>query len=164
MSIHFSNSQLPGMLTFLNKKCVRFSIIVLLYTLHSYIFELIALLILIFYAYLILALHYNFFPKSFGEILSKFDIVEMHFTMTQGRWRYNKWGYPVITAPTGIELWVWFHPDLNTTRFVFFLFFSVTVALNMLVLFQSEITKHYFKINKINKQERLYGLEAMTIH
>uniref|UniRef100_A0A7M5XCM6 GPI transamidase component PIG-T n=2 Tax=Clytia hemisphaerica TaxID=252671 RepID=A0A7M5XCM6_9CNID len=59
--------------------------------------------------------HYNFFPKSFGEILSKFGIVELHFSMTQGRWRHNKWGYPLDSAPTGVELWVWFHPNLNSS-------------------------------------------------
>lgn len=59
--------------------------------------------------------HYNLFPKSLGEIISKFEIAELHLTFTQGRWRYNKWGYPTFSAPTGVELWVWFQPQLKKT-------------------------------------------------
>ncbi|XP_057291303.1 GPI transamidase component PIG-T-like [Hydractinia symbiolongicarpus] len=62
-----------------------------------------------------LPLHFNLFPKSFAEIVSSFGIAELHLSMTQGRWRYNKWGYPILNAPPGIELWVWFHPDANKT-------------------------------------------------
>ncbi|XP_047140682.1 GPI transamidase component PIG-T isoform X1 [Hydra vulgaris] len=57
--------------------------------------------------------HFNLFPKSFAEIIEKFHVLELHLSLTQGRWQYSKWGYPVISAPTGIELWAWFNPDLD---------------------------------------------------
>lgn len=59
--------------------------------------------------------HFNLFPKSFAEIISAYDIVELHLSLTQGRWRYNQWSYPIRNAPTGIFLWIWFHPELNMT-------------------------------------------------
>ena len=58
------------------------------------------------------------FPKSFAEIIEKFHVLELHLSLTQGRWQYSKWGYPIITAPTGVELWVWFHPDLDKKRYL----------------------------------------------
>merc|ERR1712224_1116206 len=59
--------------------------------------------------------HFDLFPRSLAEIVSTFHIAELHLTLTQGRWRYNKWGNPAAIAPTGIALWIWFHPDLNET-------------------------------------------------
>ena len=53
--------------------------------------------------------HYDLFPKSFGEVLSKYRVKELHLTLTQGFWRHDTWGYPLEDAPPGVELWVWFH-------------------------------------------------------
>jgi len=52
--------------------------------------------------------HYNLFPRSFGQMMQKYNVSELHFTMTQGLWRYNVWGLPHASAPTGAQLWVWF--------------------------------------------------------
>lgn len=60
--------------------------------------------------------HFHLFPRSFAEIISTFNIAELHLTLTQGQWRYNKWGYSIENAPTGIALWILFHPDLNQTQ------------------------------------------------
>lgn len=50
----------------------------------------------------------HFFPKFFridhntnlvarplAEIFAKFDLMELHVSLSQGLWRYDKWGYPV---------------------------------------------------------------------
>ena len=55
--------------------------------------------------------HYRLFPRSIGQLISKYNIAELHFTMTQGLWRYEHWGYPYAPSPTGAQLWVWFHKD-----------------------------------------------------
>jgi len=52
--------------------------------------------------------HFHLFPKSFGEILQKFATRELHLSLTQGRWKHESWGYPVVDASPGAELWVWF--------------------------------------------------------
>lgn len=31
--------------------------------------------------------------------------------MTQGLWRHEQWGYPVVDAPPGAEVWAWFEPE-----------------------------------------------------
>ncbi|KAG8200489.1 hypothetical protein JTE90_000569 [Oedothorax gibbosus] len=52
--------------------------------------------------------HFRLFPRSLGEIVSEHDVQELHFSLTQGLWRYEKWGYPVRSAPPGAELWTLF--------------------------------------------------------
>ncbi|XP_026873708.2 GPI transamidase component PIG-T isoform X1 [Electrophorus electricus] len=53
--------------------------------------------------------HYRLFPKSLGQVLSKFSVRELHISFTQGYWRTMQWGQPFIPSPPGAELWVWFH-------------------------------------------------------
>ncbi|XP_067302782.1 GPI transamidase component PIG-T [Pseudorasbora parva] len=53
--------------------------------------------------------HYRLFPKSLGQVLSKFSVRELHISFTQGFWRTMQWGQPFIPSPPGAELWVWFH-------------------------------------------------------
>ncbi|CAH1780479.1 unnamed protein product, partial [Owenia fusiformis] len=55
--------------------------------------------------------HYGLFPKSLGEVLDKYNVQELHLSLTQGQWRHEKWGYPVIDSPVGAELWVWFQEN-----------------------------------------------------
>ena len=55
--------------------------------------------------------HNHLFPRSIGQLISKYNIAELHFTMTQGLWRYEHWGYPYASAPTGTQLWVWFQKN-----------------------------------------------------
>lgn len=52
--------------------------------------------------------HFHLFPKALGEILHAYSVRELHLSLTQGRWRHESWAYPVIDAPAGSELWVWF--------------------------------------------------------
>ncbi|KAI9144640.1 GPI transamidase component PIG-T [Paraphysoderma sedebokerense] len=52
--------------------------------------------------------NYNLFPRILSQVLDRYDVNEMHLTFTQGRWNYEKWGYPIqSSAPTGVELWAW---------------------------------------------------------
>uniref|UniRef100_A0A8C2FZ65 Phosphatidylinositol glycan anchor biosynthesis, class T n=1 Tax=Cyprinus carpio TaxID=7962 RepID=A0A8C2FZ65_CYPCA len=57
--------------------------------------------------------HYRLFPKSLGQVLSKFSVRELHISFTQGFWRTMQWGQPFIPSPPGAELWVWFHDTVN---------------------------------------------------
>ncbi|RKP35112.1 GPI transamidase component GPI16, partial [Dimargaris cristalligena] len=50
--------------------------------------------------------HYRLFPRLIGQILHKYGVEEFHLTLTQGRWDYDSWGYPVEpSTATGLELW-----------------------------------------------------------
>ncbi|XP_065142341.1 GPI transamidase component PIG-T [Paramisgurnus dabryanus] len=57
--------------------------------------------------------HYRLFPKSLGQVLSKFSVRELHISFTQGYWRTMQWGQPFIPSPPGAELWVWFHDTVT---------------------------------------------------
>ncbi|XP_069740951.1 GPI transamidase component PIG-T isoform X2 [Narcine bancroftii] len=62
--------------------------------------------------------HYRLFPKSLGQVLSKFAVRELHLSFSHGFWRRARWGQPFLQAPPGAELWVWFQPsvtDVDTT-------------------------------------------------
>lgn len=50
------------------------------------------------------------FPRALGEILGRYDVDELHISLTGGLWRYEAWGYPVIDAGPGVELLTWFKP------------------------------------------------------
>lgn len=53
------------------------------------------------------------FPRALGEIVGRYDIQELHISLTGGLWRYENWGYPVVDAAPGVELWTWFKPDAS---------------------------------------------------
>ncbi|KAK3923303.1 GPI transamidase component PIG-T [Frankliniella fusca] len=52
--------------------------------------------------------HCHLFPQSLSEVLHLYNVDEMHLSLTGGLWRHENWGYPVISAPPGAELWAWF--------------------------------------------------------
>lgn len=52
--------------------------------------------------------HCHLFPRSLGEIIDRYNVQELHISLTGGLWRHEFWGYPVIDAPPGAESWVWF--------------------------------------------------------
>jgi phosphatidylinositol glycan class T len=56
---------------------------------------------------------FNLFPKSLGQLLHKYQVDELHLTFTQGRWMYERWGYPIHAAPFGVELYAWFKPTVD---------------------------------------------------
>lgn len=56
--------------------------------------------------------HYDFFPKTIGDLVEKYNVQEFHLSLTQGFWRIRQWGFPVHTGvPTGAQIWSWFSPD-----------------------------------------------------
>lgn len=55
--------------------------------------------------------HCHLFPHSLAEIIQTHNVQEMHVSLTEGLWRHRYWGYPVIEAPPGAELWVWFQKN-----------------------------------------------------
>ncbi|KAM3967678.1 LOW QUALITY PROTEIN: phosphatidylinositol glycan anchor biosynthesis class T [Aphomia sociella] len=57
--------------------------------------------------------HSHLSPRSLGEILSRFHVDELHLTLTEGQWRHYQWGYPVLDAAPGAELYAWFAPDVT---------------------------------------------------
>ncbi|XP_068119374.1 GPI transamidase component PIG-T [Hyperolius riggenbachi] len=57
--------------------------------------------------------HYRLFPKVLGQVISKYSIQELHLSFTQGFWRTRSWGKPLIQAPSGAELWVWFQDTVT---------------------------------------------------
>ncbi|CAI9557056.1 unnamed protein product, partial [Staurois parvus] len=57
--------------------------------------------------------HYRLFPKVLGQVISKYSIQELHLSFTQGFWRTRSWGQPLLQAPAGAELWVWFQDTVT---------------------------------------------------
>ncbi|XP_014915931.1 GPI transamidase component PIG-T [Poecilia latipinna] len=57
--------------------------------------------------------HYRLFPKSLGQVISKFSVRELHISFTQGYWRTMQWGQPYLPSPPGAELWVWFQDTVT---------------------------------------------------
>ncbi|XP_036389065.1 GPI transamidase component PIG-T isoform X1 [Megalops cyprinoides] len=57
--------------------------------------------------------HYRLFPKSLGQVITKFSLRELHISFTQGYWRTMQWGQPFLSAPPGAELWVWFQDTVT---------------------------------------------------
>uniref|UniRef100_A0A5F8GMI6 Phosphatidylinositol glycan anchor biosynthesis class T n=1 Tax=Monodelphis domestica TaxID=13616 RepID=A0A5F8GMI6_MONDO len=45
--------------------------------------------------------HYRLFPKSLGQLISKYSVQELHLSLTQGFWRTRFWGQPFLQAPAG---------------------------------------------------------------
>ena len=57
--------------------------------------------------------HYRLFPKSLGQVITKFSVRELHISFTQGYWRTMQWGQPYLPSPPGAELWVWFQDTVT---------------------------------------------------
>jgi len=57
--------------------------------------------------------HYTMFPKMLGQIVDRYHVSEMHLSLTQGRWEYDKWGNAWTPAPVGAELMTWFSAPLD---------------------------------------------------
>lgn len=42
----------------------------------------------------------------------RYHVDELHLTLTEGQWKHNQWGYPVLDAAAGAELYAWFSPEV----------------------------------------------------
>lgn len=54
--------------------------------------------------------HTRIFPRAVGELIQRYELQELHVSLTGGLWRYEQWGYPVVDSAPGAELWAWFRP------------------------------------------------------
>ena len=49
------------------------------------------------------------FPKVVSDFMKDHSVNDFHLSLTQGMWRYEQFGYPLVEAnPSGAELWIWF--------------------------------------------------------
>ena len=56
--------------------------------------------------------HLNLFPRNLADILSAYQVQELKLSLTQGLWRYEKFGYPIEGAPSGSLVTARFLPSL----------------------------------------------------
>lgn len=56
--------------------------------------------------------HYQLFPKALGEIIEKYGVQELDLSLTQGNWRYSRWGIPTDGSanPSGASILALFKP------------------------------------------------------
>jgi len=57
--------------------------------------------------------HTRFFPRALSDILIHHSVQELHFSLTQGHWRTEFWGDPILPAPGGAQVIAWFTSDTN---------------------------------------------------
>ncbi|XP_032675828.1 GPI transamidase component PIG-T isoform X2 [Odontomachus brunneus] len=57
--------------------------------------------------------HSHLFPRGLGEIISRHNVDELHVTLTEGLWNYQKWGYPFHDAGPGAEVTAWFNKNVT---------------------------------------------------
>ena len=57
--------------------------------------------------------HYHLFPKVIADVVRSNGLAEFHVSLTQGLWRYDRWGMPLVGAPPGAEVWAWFKPNVQ---------------------------------------------------
>ncbi|KAI9274809.1 GPI transamidase component PIG-T [Phascolomyces articulosus] len=114
--------------------------------------------------------HYGLFPKVIGQVLQEYQVREMHLTFTQGRWKYDEWGYPPEQSTgTGVELWAWMENSTrvdsrwksltNTLSGLFCAslnFIDETITTEPTLSFRSTFASHEQDINnnKINNQQK----------
>lgn len=58
-----------------------------------------------------LVLHTHLFPRAISEIIDRHNVRELQLSLTTGLWRYESWGYPVLDAAPGAEVWAWFNSN-----------------------------------------------------
>ncbi|KAL5276747.1 PIGT family protein [Megaselia abdita] len=63
-------------------------------------------------------LHTKLTPRPIAEVLYNYDVKELNIALTQGLWRYELWGYPVVDSAPGAEAWAWFNGDNLTESHV----------------------------------------------
>lgn len=51
--------------------------------------------------------------RSISELFLQYDIIELHVSLTNGLWRHEPWGFPIESAGSGAELYVWFKDSLS---------------------------------------------------
>lgn len=57
--------------------------------------------------------HSHLFPRGLAVIIDRHNIDELHISLTEGLWRYKTWGYPVVDAGPGTEIYAWFNENVK---------------------------------------------------
>ncbi|XP_015598546.1 GPI transamidase component PIG-T [Cephus cinctus] len=60
--------------------------------------------------------HSHLFPRGLGEIIGRHKVDELHISLTEGLWNYEKWGYPVHDAGSGAEIFAWFNKNVSNVN------------------------------------------------
>ena len=53
--------------------------------------------------------HTHLFPRGLAEIIGRHHVDELHISLTEGLWNYEKYGYPFFSAGPGAEILAWFN-------------------------------------------------------
>lgn len=61
--------------------------------------------------------HTRYFPRALSDILIYHSVQELHFSLTQGYWRTESWGDPILPAPGGAQVVAWFTSKDNELVF-----------------------------------------------
>lgn len=57
--------------------------------------------------------HTHLFPRGLAEIIGRHSVEELHITLTEGLWNYDKYGYPFNSAGPGAEIYAWFNKNVT---------------------------------------------------
>ena len=61
--------------------------------------------------------HYAIFPLGLGQILTAYDVAELHLAMNAGQWDYDRWGVPPEqSVSSGAEMWAWMRSSASTAQ------------------------------------------------
>ncbi|KAH9425844.1 hypothetical protein DERP_005063 [Dermatophagoides pteronyssinus] len=58
--------------------------------------------------------HNDIFPLSLLRLFHQLEIQELHFSLTKGYWKYDRWGLPARDTSPNAHLWAWFSTYLNS--------------------------------------------------
>lgn len=58
-------------------------------------------------------MHTDLLSRSVSELFLHFDITELKISLTSGLWRHEFWGFPVVDAGPGAEVYAWFKGGLS---------------------------------------------------
>ncbi|XP_043268250.1 GPI transamidase component PIG-T [Venturia canescens] len=57
--------------------------------------------------------HSHLFPRGLAVTIARHQVDELHISLTEGLWKYDKWGYPVHDAGPGAEIYAWFNKNVT---------------------------------------------------
>ncbi|XP_014211904.1 GPI transamidase component PIG-T [Copidosoma floridanum] len=57
--------------------------------------------------------HTHLFPRGLAEIIGRHHVDELHVSLTEGLWKYEKYGYPFYSAGPGAEISAWFNRQVT---------------------------------------------------
>ncbi|KAJ8683044.1 hypothetical protein QAD02_018836 [Eretmocerus hayati] len=57
--------------------------------------------------------HTHLFPRGLAEIIGRHHVDELHVSLTEGFWNYERFGYPFHSAGPGAEIYAWFNKKVR---------------------------------------------------